>query len=251
MLAVTFLRLDAQQIVATIGRLEARIRERFPAASLAGVAGDLLATARAHAARTRSIRRPDWRLRLLSTLLLGGGIACLGLVFVTMRPRDEVEWRLADAVQTFEAGLSMLFFLGAGAVYVASLELRQKRRRCREALHELRAMAHIVDMHQLTKDPDRALHAGADTAASPRRSLSRFELVRYLDYCSEMLSLMGKVAALYAQDFPDAEAVAAVDDIEDLTTGLSRKIWQKIMILSQDAAAPGLDADATGTRFPA
>jgi hypothetical protein len=75
------------------------------------------------------------------------------------------------------------------------------------------------------------LRHGPDTASSPPRTLTRFELVRYLDYCSEMLSLIGKVAALYVQDLPDSQAVSAVDDIEDLTTGLSRKIWQKIMIL--------------------
>ena len=31
--------------------------------------------------------------------------------------------------------------------------------------------------------------------------------------------------------FDDAVALAAVNEIENLTTGLSRKIWQKIMIL--------------------
>jgi hypothetical protein len=63
--------------------------------------------------------------------------------------------------------------------------------------------------------------------------MTNFELNRYLDYCSEMLALSGKVAALYAQDFEDADVVAAVNDIEDLTSGLSRKIWQKIMILHE------------------
>jgi hypothetical protein len=144
-------------------------------------------------------------------------------------------------VQTVEATLSMLFFLGAGAVFTLTLDTRQKRRRCIEALHELRAMAHIVDMHQLTKDPERAMPAGPDTVSSPERALSAFETVRYLDYCSEMLSLMGKVAAAYVQHFPDPQAVSAVDDIENLTNGLSRKIWQKIMIL--DAAGRAADAE--------
>ena len=54
---------------------------------------------------------------------------------------------------------------------------------------------------------------------------------RYLDYCSEMLSLIGKVAALYAQHIDDSVALAAVDGIESLTTNLSRKIWQKITML--------------------
>ena len=66
--------------------------------------------------------------------------------------------------------------------------------------------------------------------------MTAFELGRYLDYCSEMLALMGKVAALYVQDFPDPVAVAAVDDIEDLTNGLARKIWQKLMVLDRHQA---------------
>jgi hypothetical protein len=47
-----------------------------------------------------------------------------------------------------------------------------------------------------------------------------------------MLSLIGKLAALYVQKFDDPVALAAVNDVEQLTTGLSRKIWQKIMILN-------------------
>jgi hypothetical protein len=88
-------------------------------------------------------------------------------------------------------------------------------------------------MHQLTKDPERMHVQGPDTRSSPKRTMTNFELNRYLDYCSEMLSLSGKIAALYVQDFPDAAVVAAVNDIEDLTSGLSRKIWQKIMILDE------------------
>ena len=63
--------------------------------------------------------------------------------------------------------------------------------------------------------------------------MTPFLLRRYLDYCSEMLSLIGKIGVLYVQDYPDTEAVGAVNDIETLTTGLARKIWQKIMILHE------------------
>jgi hypothetical protein len=55
-------------------------------------------------------------------------------------------------------------------------------------LHRLRSIAHVVDMHQLTKDPDFALRSTAPTAASPERTLSQSELARYLDYCSELLA---------------------------------------------------------------
>jgi len=47
-----------------------------------------------------------------------------------------------------------------------------------------------------------------------------------------MLSIIGKIAALYVQQFNDPPALAAVNEVESLTTGLSRKIWQKIMILN-------------------
>jgi len=57
-------------------------------------------------------------------------------------------------------------------------------------------------MHQLTKDPDRAAGRGQSTDSSPARVMSTFELGRYLDYCSELLSLISKIGALYVQDFP-------------------------------------------------
>ena len=62
--------------------------------------------------------------------------------------------------------------------------------------------------------------------------MSAADLARYLDFCSEMLSLTGKVAALYVQNFEDSVALQAVNEIEDLTTGLSRKIWQKLTIVA-------------------
>jgi hypothetical protein len=38
------------------------------------------------------------------------------------------------------------------------------------------------------------------------------------------------------QKFDDPVALVAVNEVEELTTGLSRKIWQKIMILNAFAA---------------
>jgi hypothetical protein len=98
-------------------------------------------------------------------------------------------------------------------------------------LHQLRSIAHIVDMHQLTKDPDRMLHPQADTHSSPARVWTREQLGRYLDYCSELLSLCSKTAALFVQRFNDGLVLQSVNEIEDLTSGLSRKIWQKITLL--------------------
>ena len=88
-------------------------------------------------------------------------------------------------------------------------------------------------MHQLTKDPTQLLKEYTSKASSDVHHMSELELLRYLDYCSEMLSLTGKLAALYMQDMRDPVIIETVTEIEDLTNGLSRKIWQKITILGE------------------
>ena len=75
-------------------------------------------------------------------------------------------------------------------------------------------------MHQLTKAPGSSSHGLSDAL-----------LARYLDYCSEMLSLVSKIAFLYVNNFDDGDANQSVNELEDLTSGLSRKIWQKITII--------------------
>jgi hypothetical protein len=163
----------------------------------------------------------------------------IGTMAVALRGQAEVsKVSLIELVQGLESGINDVIFVGAAIFFLASLESRIKRARVLAAIHELRALAHIIDMHQLTKDPERVLREGPDTPSSPERTLSRFELGRYLDYCSELLSLLGKIAALYAQYTNDAVALSAVDQIEDLTSGLSRKIWQKIMVLHEARNEP-------------
>ncbi len=48
----------------------------------------------------------------------------------------------------------------------------------------------------------------------------------------------GKVTALYAQCLHDPVALQAVNEVTGLTTGLSQKIWQKLMILYSSPAPP-------------
>jgi hypothetical protein len=138
-------------------------------------------------------------------------------------------------VQVFESAVNDMVFAGVAVWFLATVETRLKRRVALRGIHELRSIAHVVDMHQLTKDPEHVLGLGPSTDSSPERSMTRFELARYLDYCSELLSLTSKLAALYVQGFDDARVLAAVNDVQGLTTGLASKIWQKIVIL--DTAA--------------
>ncbi|MEO1983997.1 MAG: hypothetical protein ABGZ24_26075, partial [Fuerstiella sp.] len=52
----------------------------------------------------------------------------------------------------------------------------------------------------------------------------------------------------YAQSLPDAVVVAAVNDIETLTNGLSRKIWQKIVMV--DDVVRFLESGGTAKQTP-
>jgi hypothetical protein len=140
------------------------------------------------------------------------------------------ELQLSEFAQALDAALNIVLLATVFIFFFVRLENRYKRVKALNGLYRLRAVAHVIDMHQLTKDPP-AVAGKARTSSSPVRDLTDEQLLRYLDYCSEMLSFTGKLAALYAQHFPDAPVVAAVNDIEQLTTNLSRKIWQKIVMI--------------------
>jgi hypothetical protein len=162
--------------------------------------------------------------------VIGGGAV---FIFVgTILPFDRLsEGGAAESVQDIEASINTLLLAGLGLIALLRAEETIKRKRVFRELHGLRSLIHVIDTHQLTKDPN-VLSAGyKPTARSPPRIADRFELERYLDYCSEMLSVTGKIAALFAQSVNDAVVIEAVNDIEELGTNLSRKIWQKIALI--------------------
>lgn len=230
--------LDSEKILATIGTLSRRIAERFPGSGLDRVCQELLTVAEESQRRSAWIAKPQRSLRLITGVLVTMIVGVLILVLINASwPRNGFD--LVVLVQVSEAGLNVFILLSAAVLFLVTVETRIKRRRALKAIHELRALAHVIDMHQLTKDPERLLARMAETASSPKQNLSPAELGRYLDYCSEMLSLIGKIAALYVQKFDDPVALAAVNEVEDLTTSLSRKIWQKIMIINADAVKAG------------
>jgi hypothetical protein len=238
--ATTRRSLDPAQISATIERLSRRCAIRFPNSGLSTICQNLLDVAR-HAAETAAwIDRPLVTLRIAIALLLVLIVAGLAVTVTAIRA-PTAPLSLTELIQVIESGVNDLVFVALGVFFLVSIETRMKRRRALRAIHELRSIAHVIDMHQLTKDPELVLHRGQGTGVVARRTMTRFELTRYLDYCSEALSLTGKVAALYIQNFQDEVALQAVNEVEDLTTGLSRKIWQKLTILyaiDEDDLAP-------------
>ena len=229
--------LDSGRIVETADALRTRVEERFPGSGLGKVAAEVAALAREAHERGEAIRRPNLPLRAGIAVLVAAALG--GLVLVATRVRaTEGMWLFENFVGEVNNLLGALVFLGAAIAFLVSLETRIKRRKALEALTELRAVAHIVDMHQLTKDPEPLLLPGPTTLHSPKRTMTPFELSRYLDYCTELLSLLSKVGAVYVAAFPDPVAMDAADDIEELCSGLSQKVWQKLALLDR-FARPG------------
>jgi hypothetical protein len=165
---------------------------------------------------------------------MGLGIFVFWLLIDFLRTKVDISqtFELTELTQGLDATFNILVICGLVIAFLWQLESRYKRTKALNGLYHLRALSHVIDMHQLTKDPV-GIVGLKPTASSPVRDLTTAELLRYLDYCTEMLSLIGKLAALYVQYFPDAQVTSAVNDIEELTTDLSRKIWQKIILVQQ------------------
>jgi hypothetical protein len=244
--------LDPDKIVATLEQLERRISERFPGAGLARVCAELTNIARESRARTQRLARPNIVLRALSTLIVAAGVAAFLYVARHVNVQS-ANTELFGMLQGIEATVNLLIVVGAAVLFLTTLESRAKRHLALSDLHELRSIVHVIDMHQLTKDPSAVLRPADKTTSSPKRITSGAELVRYLDYCSEMLSLSSKVAALYAQSATDAQVADTVNDVERLTTNLSQKIWQKINIIERERLSETPSSERgtpTGTATP-
>jgi hypothetical protein len=227
--------LDPALIIATARTLSRRIADRFPDSGLSRVSIELLDVAQESQASIERASRPYWPLRLLAF----AGLLLLIAIVVTAAatiPLRSAAGGWSELVQGIEAIVNEVVFVAIAVFFLFTLESRRRRTLALRAIHELRSLAHIVDMHQLTKDPDAVMAPEQATPSSPpRRRMSRFELSRYLDYCSELLSITSKLAALYAQHVQDPVVLEAVNGIQNLTHGLAGKIWQKILILDSSA----------------
>lgn len=224
--------LDPDRIIATIVALNERVAARFPGSGLNKVCGELIQVARETEARVNATARPNLALRFGGYAVLTLGLFLLWKIGAIIEFKRENE-NLSGVLQGIDAAFNILLLMGGGMLYLSTLEGRWKRHKAMEHLHELRSIVHVIDMHQLPKDPssDRPATVAVAEAGAPQRALSDFELMRYLDYCSEMLSLTGKVAALYAQATKDSIVIEAASDIGQITANLSGKIWQKITLV--------------------
>ena len=225
-------RLDAPTVIATIDQLRGRIRARFADRGLPKAAAELRSAATEvtelgyTCVDARVLR---WTARAASVLVALG----MALVLVVAARDADLSGsvRSVDWVALVESTIQTLVFGGLTLLFLNALPDRLERRHLLRRLHRLRSLAHVIDMHQLTKDPERLRSDFEPTDATVAVDLTRAEMQHYLGYCSELLALVGKVAALCAEDSQDGLILETVSDIENLTNGMSRKIWQKISLL--------------------
>ncbi|GHC45498.1 hypothetical protein [Neogemmobacter tilapiae] len=225
-----YTQLDPDRILATAVTLRRRVASRFPERGLAKVAQEIVTLSHQTIDESRDLTPPLWWLRALIALIILGG-AFLFLSVGSVISLNQLGTSAIQSVESIEAAINTALLASLGLAALIQLESRIKRRRVGRGLHRLRAVIHVIDMHQLTKDPVVFTKGYQATAESPERALSQDDLARYLDYCSELLAIKGKLAALYAQAVNDDGVAQAVNDIETLGSNLSRKIWQKITMI--------------------
>jgi hypothetical protein len=227
-----FSELKPTAILTTLSKLRRRIDERFPGSGLGKVAAELDEVAVAIVQLLEQLSKPIWPIRVLTFLAIGLLIGLSVWVCVlTVRYIPAGESGLMEILQGAESAINEVIFLALAILFFATLENRIKRKAALNSLHRLRSIAHVVDMHQLTKDPGSLVAQFKKTASSPERIMTPYELTRYLDYCSELLAINSKLAALHVQCFQDSEVQKTVDEVESLSHELAGMIWQKIMML--------------------
>lgn len=225
--------LDASSVRATVVRLDQRIGARFPTRNLRVLPGQLIQVIdhlQQRQATWRSRRRAlELACRLLIALTVVGLLVGLVLIATQTTPSDEPQgWAW---LSVFESLVNDVVFAGIAVYFLWALPERLQRRGDLATLQRLRSLAHVIDMHQLTKDPERLRDDFHSTAQTVPLGLTAIELANYLDYCSELLSMVGKTAALFGEDTEDRITLSTITGIEDLTNQLSGKIWTKIGLL--------------------
>jgi hypothetical protein len=225
--------LDAESVRATVARLDGRIRARFPQRNLTRLPGQLIQVID-HLARRQDVwrTRRRWLVRACQAGILIVAVSLVAaLVLIGLQASASSEPHGWDWLSVLESFVNDAVFAGIAIYFLWALPERLQRHGDLATLQRLRSLAHVIDMHQLTKDPERLRSDFQRTSASVPLDLTAIELSNYLDYCSELLSMVGKTAALFGEHTDDRTTLSTIAGIEELTNGLSRKIWAKISLL--------------------
>lgn len=229
--------LDIDKTIQSIERLKVRIGERFPASGIFNVSCELTKLATESSNNINKLSKPIWWLRVLAFILVLFIFFITTVLLISFKNSGYYNYKFfeinfADFTQALESLINDIIFICLAIYFLFRFEIILKRKKILKNLHEIRTIAHVIDMHQLTKD-SKNLNVNR-TEHSPERVLNNYELCRYLEYCIEMLSLSSKMATIYANKFDDEIVLNSINEIEELTTGLCNKIWQKIIMVKNE-----------------
>lgn len=238
--ARTLGKLEPVPVIETAHRLCDRIHARFPDRGIHRVAQELVALTEQVADTSAGTRRRSRLVRATSRSTIGVVvlIALVAFGFAVESAFTEAPDNGLDWLPLIESAVNDIVFVAIAVVVLHSLPQRVQRSDLLAKLHRLRSLAHIIDMHQLTKEPESLRDALLNSADDPDADLTPEQVEYYLEYCTELLSLVGKAAALCAEESQDDVVLNTVSTIETLTMGMSRKVWQKIFVLSDERTMP-------------
>lgn len=225
--------LEAGFVGDTVTQLRRRIEARFGDRGLTKTAqslGVLVHTIQEQTeASHQRVRRTTVLTRSLSILIVLATLVALAMALQTAIS-DGLDHGF-DWLPLIESTINNIVFAAIAVLFLWAVPERLERRTLLGLLHRLRSLAHVIDMHQLSKDPEQVTPGYRPTSASEPHGFDAEQLHHYLDYCSELLSLTAKSAALCAEHSSDSVVLSTVSTLETLTTELSNKIWQKISLL--------------------
>jgi len=139
-------RLESAEITGTALALSDRISARFPGSGLSRVAKELVGVCQDAAQTATWLARPRKLLR--AGVAVGLMVIFVALLGTVLGVRVRMAFTtFSEFVQGLQAGIQNLVFLGIAVLFLLGLERRWKRRRAVSALHSLRSIAHIIDMH--------------------------------------------------------------------------------------------------------
>ncbi len=229
--------LSADRVRATVVALQERVSARFPRHHLAAVAGQLTGMVDQVSQHTRDkhlrVARATVAARTVAAvaLLLAVGVLTLALSAVlAQRPGDVTTW-----IPLVESVINTAVFIAIAFLFLWAFPERRERKGLLALLHQLRSLAHVLDMHHIGLGPEQTAPdvSGAPQGDPAPGELTPTQLYAYLGYCTELFSLIATCGALCAERSSDSTVLQTVSDVETLTTELSGTVYRKMELLTR------------------
>ena len=145
-------KLEPEKIIDSVSILEKRISDRFPDSGLKDVCREFLMLAEKTKKNISYISKPNIPLKVFSYLIIAVGLG--GIIFSFSLINFKVKtFDLEKLVSISNGMFNNLFLIGAAFLFLITMESRINRKLAIKSLHKLRVISHVIDMHQLTKDP--------------------------------------------------------------------------------------------------